>query len=240
MSLRFLAAGDTGLVVEFGDSIDRALSDRVLGLSESLRAAGLPGVVELVPTFRSLLIHYDPLVTSGAGIEAQLNSRLAQNNVSERKRRLWHVPACYHESCAPDLVEVAERTGLSVADVVRLHSDTQFHVYMIGFVPGLPYMGDLPATLALPRRVNPRVRVPPGSIAIATGMTIIYPVESPGGWHLIGSTPIRLFDASRDQPALFAPGDAVRFMPLSLADYEAVRSEVAAGTYELQCEEIGR
>jgi inhibitor of KinA len=240
MTIRFLPAGDTGLVVEFGNQIDRALSARVLGLSESLRVADIPGVIELVPTFRSLLINYDPLITSGAELEAQLQSRLAQTASSDRTSWLWHLPACYDESCAPDLVEVAERSGMSVADVVRLHSQTQFHVYMIGFVPGLPYMGDLPEPLALPRRVNPRVRVPPGSIAIATGMTIIYPVESPGGWHLIGTTPIPLFDANRAQPALLAPGDAVRFVSLTLAEYAAVSRDVMAGTYQVRHEEIVR
>jgi inhibitor of KinA len=240
MSVRFLPAGDTGLVVEFGSSVDRALSNRVLALSESLEAANIAGVVELVPTFRSLLIHYDPRLTSGASLEDGLRSRIAQHGGSGRHGRLWHVPACYDKKYAPDIAEVAERAGLTIAEVTERHSATQYHVYMIGFVPGLPYMGDTVPELNLPRRVNPRVRVPPGSIAIAIGQTIIYPVESPGGWHLIGSTPISLFDPSRPQPALFAPGDAVKFESLSVEDYEAVSRDVAAGRYELRCEEIGR
>lgn len=240
MSVRFLPAGDTGLVVEFGESVDRALSDRVLTLSESLRAAKIAGVVELVPTFRSLLIHYDPLATSGAALESDLRSRLEHGDTSTRRGRLWRIPACYDEAYAPDIAEVADRTGLSVAEVAQRHSAVQYHVYMIGFVPGLPYMGDTVPELNLPRRVNPRVRVPPGSIAIAIGQTIIYPVESPGGWHLIGSTPIPLFDPDRLQPALFAPGDGVIFEPLSAADYESVSRDVATGHYKLRCEEIGR
>jgi inhibitor of KinA len=180
MSVRFLPAGDTGLVVEFGSSVDRALSNRVLALSESLEAANIAGVVELVPTFRSLLIHYDPRLTSGASLEDGLRSRIAQHGGSGRHGRLWHVPACYDKKYAPDIAEVAERAGLTIAEVTERHSATQYHVYMIGFVPGLPYMGDTVPELNLPRRVNPRVRVPPGSIAIAIGQTIIYPVESPG------------------------------------------------------------
>lgn len=238
MSLRFLCAGDTALVVEFGDSVDRGLSNRVLGLAESLQSADIAGVVELVPTFRSLLIHYDPLVTSGATLEGALRGRLAQTVASARQKRLWRIPACYDVALAPDIADVAERAGLSVTEVARLHSDTQFHVYMIGFLPGLPYMGDTPRELDLPRRLNPRVRVPAGSIAIAIGQTIIYPVESPGGWHLIGSTPVSLFDAGRPQPALFAPGDAVKFEQVSLADHEALKRDVAAGRHQPHYEEI--
>ena len=238
MNVRFLPAGDTAVIVEFGDRIDRVVSDRVLRLSALVRAENLPGVVETVPTFRSLMVHYDPLATTSANLNAAIEKLLDSSRGETKPVKLWRIPACYAASHAPDLAEVAQRTGLSAAEVVRLHSGTRFHIYMIGFVPGYPYMGDLPEPLVLPRRADPRVRVPAGSIAIATNMTGIYPLESPGGWHLIGATPIRLFDLRRPRPALLSPGDAVRFEPIAVPEFDAIRAAVSADAYQVPCETI--
>lgn len=237
MDVRFLCAGDTALVVEFGERIDRALSDRVLRLAARLRATQLPGVVETVPTYRSLMVHYDPLRTDRESLERGLVALLEDDTTgADTGGRLWRVPACYEGAHAPDLEDVALRTGLCVAEVVRLHTETLFHVYMIGFVPGYPYMGDLPEALVLPRRADPRIRVPAGSIAIASTMTAIYPLESPGGWHLIGSTPVRIFDPLRPRPALFCPGDKLRFEPVDGARFEQIRQASVDGSYQLACE----
>ncbi|MGH6942698.1 MAG: 5-oxoprolinase subunit PxpB [Geminicoccaceae bacterium] len=240
MTVRFLPCGDTALAVEFGSAIDRAINERVLRLADAVRAAALPGVVEAVPTFRSLLVHYDPLTTGSAELTHAIEGLLHRREERARRTRLWRVPACYEAGHAPDLDEVAERAGLCPAEVVALHGGTRYHVYMIGFVPGFAYMGDLPERLALPRRVDPRVRVPAGSVAIATSMTAIYPIASPGGWHLIGATPIRLFDPAWQPPALLAPGDAVLFEPVSAERYAEIRDQSAAGRYRVPCEEIGR
>ena len=236
MDVRFLPAGDTALVVEFGDRVDRALSEGVLRLSARVRAAAVPGVVETVPTYRSLLVHYDPRVTDPTRLQAAVGKLLAERTDAASRARLWRIPACYAPVHAPDLDEVAERTGLSVDDVVRIHTSTRFHVYMVGFVPGFPYMGDLPQELTLPRRTDPRVRVPAGSIATAVGQTAIYPVESPGGWHLIGATPIRLFDPQRESPALFTPGDQVRFDPIEVSEFDVIAAAVEDGSYRVRCE----
>ena len=233
MKVRFLSAGDRGLIVEFGDRVERALSEDVLCLDAILRSGGLDGIVETVPTFRSLMVYYDPLVTSGAELERAIAGLLDHEDTSRSDARLWYMPACYEGELAPDLPEVARLTGLTPDKVVALHSGTQFHVYMIGFLPGFPYMGDLPIELALPRRADPRLRVPAGSISIATSLTAIYPYESPGGWHLIGVTPIRLFDVESARPALFAPGDAVKFQPIDRAAFAAIREAVANHDYEV-------
>src|SRR5579884_2420222 len=164
MTVRFLPAGDTALVVEFGDRIDRALSDRVLQLSRRIAEAALPGVIETVPTFRSLLVHYDPLTTGAEPLREAIGGLLRHRETRTGGGRLWRLPACYDPSLAPDIAAVAARTGLSVEYVVARHSQTLFHVYMIGFTPGYPYMGDLPPELHLPRREDPRKRVPAGSI----------------------------------------------------------------------------
>ena len=236
MDVRFLLAGDTALVVEFGDRVDRALSDGVLRLSARVRACAIPGVVETVPTYRSLLVHYDPRVTDSTRLEAAIKELLQENADHPPAARVWRIPACYAANYAPDLEDVAQHAGLSVDEIVRIHSTTRFHVYMVGFVPGFPYMGDLPASLVLPRRIDPRVRVPAGSIATAVGQTAIYPVESPGGWHLIGATPIRVFDPAAASPALFSPGDQVRFDPIDVSEFDAIAAAVEQGSYRVQFE----
>jgi KipI family sensor histidine kinase inhibitor len=184
------------------------------------------------------MVHYDPLVTTGATLVGAIEKLLDAVGGAAAQARLWRIPACYAQSHAPDLAEVARRTGLAETEVVRLHAQTCFHVYMIGFSLGFPYMGDLPPSLALPRQEDPRVNVPPGSIAIAAGMTAIYPTESPGGWHLIGATPISLFDLRWPRPALLSPGDKVRFEPISAAEFDAIRAQVAAGAYRVASETI--
>jgi KipI family sensor histidine kinase inhibitor len=238
MQARFLLAGDTALVIEFGDRVDRTVSDVVLDLSARVRAAGLRGVVETVPTYRSLMVHYDPLATDSASLTAAIEKLLGASGSEKREANLWRIPACYAASHAPDLDEVAQRTGLSTEEVVRRHAETLFHVYMVGFVPGFPYMGDLPEVLALPRRTDPRVKVPAGSISIAMGQTAIYPVESPGGWHLIGATPICLFDTGAVRPALLGPGDKVRFDPVSVDEFQKIAKAVERGAYSVPCETI--
>lgn len=232
--VKFLPSGDSAVVVEFGDRIERSVSDQVLGLAARVRSAGVGGVVEVVPTFRSLMVHYDPLRTNSAEVVGAIKVLLAGETMLDRPRRLWRVPVCYKDEFGPDLASVAEQTSLGVDDVVSLHAGIRYHVYMIGFVPGYPYMGDLPEALVLPRRSDPRIRVPPGSVAIATTMTAIYPLESPGGWHLIGTTPIRIFDAHATPPALFAPGDAVEFEPIDADTFARIRIAVERREHQLQ------
>jgi inhibitor of KinA len=236
--VRFLPVGDRALTVEFGDRIDRALSSEVLRLDRIIRAEQPKGVVETVPTFRSLTVYYDPIVTSRADLERSITGLLDRQESGRAAAKLWRIPVCYEREFAPDLTEVARLTGLALADVVALHSGMRYHVYMLGFLPGFPYLGDLPAALALPRRADPRLRVPAGSISIATSLTAIYPYESPGGWHLIGATPIRFFDTARTPPALLAPGDAVLFEPIDHAGFAAIRHAIDSGGYQVESEAI--
>ena len=238
MSPRFLSVGDRALAIEFGDAIDRGLSRQVLRLDHAIRADPPTGIIETVPTFRSLMVHYDPLATSRADLEAAMTRLLGADRDPGNAGRLWRIPVCYEGQFAPDLAEVAQQTGLAAADIVALHSAVRYHVYMLGFLPGFPYMGDLPAELALPRRADPRVRVPAGSIAIATTLTAIYPYESPGGWHLIGATPIRFFDPSREPPSLLAAGDAVRFEAIGPDAFAAIRRASEHGGYAIESEPI--
>ncbi len=221
------------MVVEFGDRVDQRLSGLVLALANRLANAAIPGVVELVPTFRSLMVHYDPVALPQAELRRRLAPMLEGLEAAGSIGRRWRIPACYHESLGLDLVEVAGRMGLSPAQVIERHSATTFHVYMMGFLPGLPYLGGLPPEFELPRRENPRIKVPKGSVAVAMAMTVIYPLESPGGWHILARTPVPMWDMGADPPGLLDAGDKVMFEPISLARYEALLAEAAAGALRL-------
>ncbi|MEZ5817519.1 MAG: 5-oxoprolinase subunit PxpB [Hyphomicrobiaceae bacterium] len=231
---RFLAAGDTALVVEFGDQVDRAVSDRVIALADAIDARAIPGVIELVPTFRSLMVHYDPLRIGHGELQGVIAPLLGKLGAVRHRERLFVLPVTYGGDHGPDLDEVAERTGLTPADVVRLHTAVTYHVYALGFLPGYPYMGDGPEELSLPRRETPRVRVPMGSVCIAFRQAGIYSLESPGGWHLLGRTPVHLFDKRRENAVLLAPGDKVRFEPVSADVYDRLAEDAAAGRLEIR------
>ena len=233
---RVLPCGDTAISFEFGDRIDRDLSLAAVALSRRIDAAGLEGVIECVPTYRSVLVHYSPLETSSADLVTQVLSLADSRGAETAPARLWRIPACYEPALAPDLADVAARTGLSTDEVVALHTGARYHVYMLGFLPGYPYMGDLCPALRLPRREDPRVKVPPGSVAIATEMTAVYTYRSPGGWHLIGQTPVPLFDVAARPPAVLQPGDQVTFEAVSRAEHDRLAAAVARGDFHLPSE----
>jgi len=236
--VKISASGDTAIIVEFGDKIDRDLSSLVLNAATTLSNAKLSGVMEIIPTFCSLMVQYDPLMTTSTQVMAQIKPLV--NTTSDHKTpvRKWSIPVCYEEEFAADITDVAAVTGQTIEQVVKLHSDVSYHVYMLGFLPGFPYLGDLAKALHLPRRTNPRTRVPKGSISIATSLTSIYPFESPGGWHLIGTTPVELFDLNKIPPARFTPGDQINFVPVSGAEFIAISNQVSAGEYALEPDEI--
>jgi len=239
MSLRILNAGDTALTIEFGERIERHLLAAVAALDAALaRAIGrgeLRGIVETVPTFRSLTVIYDPLLCSRAEIEpavmayaeTALRSSVARDG--PHRGRVWQLPVCYGDeiaACGPDLDELAQACGLPPAEVIRRHASVTYEVYMLGFQPGFAFLGDLPAQLSRPRRSEPRLRVPAGSVATAGTLTAIYPWESPGGWHLLGACPVPLFSANWPQAALLLPGDRVCFRAVAATEYRLLLAEM--------------
>ncbi len=228
--MKLLASGDTALVVEFGDTVDRQINAQVLALAERVDAAAIAGIVETVPTFRSLMIHYDPTVLPGRVLRDHVERLLDGLEGVELSGDNWVLPTCYEgEDLAPDLEDVARGTGLDPAEVVALHSATTYRVYCLGFLPGYPYMGDTPDKLMLPRRETPRVRVPMGSVCIAVGLTGVYSLDSPGGWHLIARTPVRLFELRRPRAVLLKPGDRVRFAPVPREVFDELEARAAEG-----------
>ena len=239
MKARILDLGDTALTVEFGHRIDPALLAKVAALDHACQQAmvdgRLPGVIETVPTFRSLTLTLDPLTTRRQTLRTAIETLLNEANATEKRYGgLWHLPVCYEGDCGPDLDHVARETGLRRDEIIAQHSDREYLVYMLGFLPGFPFMGDLAPELQLPRRSQPRTRVPRGSVAIANALTAIYPWESPGGWHLLGNCPLPLFDRHVDPPALLAPGDRVRFIPVSQAEHDNICEAVDNGTLDVR------
>ncbi len=225
------------------DLADRAGPDAAariaaaLGLINGAVAAGaLPGVTETAASFSSLTVHYDCLFTDQATLVAQITALLAggTDKTPAAAGRHWTLPCCYEGEAGIDLADLSEALALPVADIIARHAATRFQVYALGFLPGLPFLGDLPADLALPRRSTPRTHVPAGSVAIANRMCVIYPWDSPGGWHIVGHCPVPLFDIARDvsHPALLSVGDIVQFVPASAATCAANGSDFAQGHFD--------
>ena len=207
--------GDSALLVELGDKIDSTVNQRVHALNALLQTKNIAGIVETVPAYCTLLIHYDPLILTFDQVTHWVRDKLTQVDDSlNRKPRQLEVPTRYGGASGPDLEAVAVSKGISAADVVRIHSQREYTVYMMGFTPGFPYLGTLDERLIMPRLETPRTLVKAGTVAIAGSQTGIYPLDSPGGWHLIGWTLLKLFDPTRESPFLFAPGDIIKFIPL--------------------------
>ena len=237
MSVRYLSCGDTAFSVEFGNEISPEINGRVMALhaaiGQATKAGQLAGVVETVPSMRALMVCYDPMATSRAQLEPEIEGLIARGLPTGMKTRQVTIPCCYDDpEFAPDLKEIAERTKKKVEDVIALHLASRFTVYVLGFMPGLAYIAGLEKSLYLPRRSQPRVRVPRSTVAIAMDMTTIYPFESPGGWHLIGRTPLWMFDQRREQPVFLAPGDSLTFQRIDRKTYDRVAREVEAGTFD--------
>ncbi|MCB1909761.1 MAG: 5-oxoprolinase subunit PxpB [Rhodocyclaceae bacterium] len=230
--VRLLPCGDGALTVEFGRSIDEQVLARVEAFADALREAaqaGRPaGVHDIVQTFRSVTLRYDPLVLSFEELCSRVGEFLdAPPTGAPATDRRWRLPVCYGGAFGPDLADVAHATGRTPAQVCADHAATRYRVAMLGFLPGFAFMDGVSPYLRLPRRQDPRLRVPPGSVAIAGRLTAIYPWQSPGGWHLLGRCPLPLFDASRPAPALLAPGDRVRFAAIGVDQFEALSRRCA-------------
>lgn len=222
-----LPLGDTALTVQFADAYTPEAAARARGLDRQL--AGMDGIVECVPTLRSLTIHYDPARLSLRRLTALLRD-LPPAPDEESAGASWSLPICYESEFAPDLTELATRLGLTPEAVVAIHAGGHYRTAMVGGYPGYPYIAGLDARLAVPRRTTPRLAVPAGSLAIANAFTAIYPQTVPGGWHILGRTPVPLFDPERlERPALIAAGDAVAFRPIPREEFDALAARFAGG-----------
>lgn len=218
---KILPAGDQALVVEFGNEISENLNHRVQLLNKKIKSLGISGIMETVPAFRSLMVVYDPEKASFEKLKKILSDiRLDPETEGTAGGRVVEIPVCYGGEFGEDLSDVAAHAGLTEKEVIALHSSKEYNIYMLGFLPGFPYLGGLDRRLHTPRLENPRTRIPAGSVGIGGEQTGIYPLDSPGGWRLIGRTPLKLYDPEREEPFLFDAGDYIRFVPITREEYE--------------------
>lgn len=229
---RFLAGGDKTIFVEFGNAIDPELNRRVRDLMLAIQQARVPGVIETVPTYRSLLVYYEPLQISPTKLKRTLYELAQQSGKSEfSKPKVIEIPAVYGGEYGPDLEFVATHNNLSMRQVVEIHTGTPYPIYMLGFIPGFPYLGGMSPRIVAPRLESPRSKIPAGSVGIAGSQTGICPAESPGGWRLIGRTPLKLFDPNREPPALLQAGNYLTFISITSEEFTRIKEEVERGTY---------
>lgn len=239
---RILVCGEDAIVVEFGGGIDPVINDRVYALADAINATGKDSVVELVPTYRSLLVQYDIELSSLDEMTDFLSRLVTRTDGSadgddDTIRRVYELPVAYGGEQGEDLEDVAQHAGLTPDEVITIHSGTDYRVYMLGFAPGFPYLGGMDERIATPRLASPRVRVPAGSVGIAESQTGVYPQVSPGGWRLIGNTPVSLFNPEADPPVPFLPGSFIRFVPVTTEEADQVAAQVADGTYVVKMTE---
>ena len=232
-TFRIVAAGDAAVIVELENRIDPVVNEMAIALAMAIQTAGLPGVRDVVPTYRSVAIHFDPLRINYDALVARVNRWMGDPSpvsfgdpspVPDATLSLVRVPVCYGGEFGPDLADVAAFAAVSEAEAVRLHTSRIYRVFMLGFMPGFPYMGAVDQRIAAPRLSTPRVRVPVGSVGIAGMQTGIYSVSTPGGWRIVGRTPLKPFDLSRGEPVLFKPGDAVQFYAIDPGEYARLES----------------
>ena len=224
--------GDTSVAVVFGNEISTDINTRIRAFDEALAEEQIDGVYETVPTYCSLTIHYAPERIRYEELKGRLEALLAVSHKAQKLNTIvMEIPVVYGGEYGPDLETVAAHNGMSTEDVIRIHSGAEYLIYMLGFTPGFSYMGGMDESIATPRLKTPRVLIPAGSVGIAGKQTGIYPIDSPGGWQLIGRTPVKLYDAHRDTPILLDAGLHVKFIPIDEAEYKRIETRIEQGRY---------
>jgi KipI family sensor histidine kinase inhibitor len=229
-TLKLTPLGDAAVYAEFGDKLDLETNQSLQALAAALRARNLPWVRDIVPALCGVAVHFDPFHPELPDdvvekFEALLKEAFDAAGKFEGGGRVVEVPVCYDPVFGLDLEEIAKKTSVPAGEIAKRHAKSNHFVLMVGFSPGQPYIGGLDQKLSVPRRPTPRTVMPAGSVAIANAQTAVYPYETPGGWSIIGRTPLTVFDPARDPASLFAPGDRVRFLPISRDEYERLGSK---------------
>ncbi|MBU1012150.1 MAG: 5-oxoprolinase subunit PxpB [Bacteroidetes bacterium] len=223
-NLKIIPSGDSAILVRLGNEITEEINTRVHDLHFMLDVLKIKGIIEMVPAYADLLILYDPLKVSYDGLSQIIKEEIEKpGKPGTIEQRLIQIPVCYDEEFGSDLEEVSEHTGLSKKEIIQIHSSTKYLVYMLGFTPGFSYLGGMDERIACPRKKIPRQNIPAGSVGIADKQTGIYPIESPGGWQLIGRTPLNLFDPDREDVFLCRAGDHLQFVPISKTEFESIK-----------------
>lgn len=231
-NIKFLTAGDSAILIEFGNDISPEINRKITATVSLLKEQQIEGVVDLIPAFCSLLVSYDLRIVSYEMMEERLRQLVKVDVKSEvGERKVIEIPVCYGGEYGPDIATVAEHAGMTETEVIALHSSKDYLIYMIGFLPGFSYLGGLDERLNTPRLANPRIKINAGSVGIGGSQTGIYPLDSPGGWQLIGMTPVKTYDAERTIPILYEAGDYIRFVPIDEEEFKRIKKLVDSNEY---------
>jgi KipI family sensor histidine kinase inhibitor len=231
--IRILTEGDCSLLVVFGKQISPDINRKISATVQLMKEQHIEGVVDVIPAFCSLLINYDPRVISFEEIRERIQGIIKVDvKAGERKKKIYEIPVCYGGEYGPDIENIAKHAGLTVEEVIKLHSSRDYLIYMLGFLPGFCYLGGLDERIHTPRLANPRIKINAGSVGIGGSQTGIYPLDSPGGWQLMGMTPVKTYDPEREKPILVEAGDYIRFVPIDEAEYKRLKDLVDRGQYQ--------
>lgn len=232
---KYLNSGEKALVIEFGNEISKDINIKVRSMMIAIEEKKFDFLIEMVPTYRSLMIHYDPskidydeMISMFKEIEKSLM------NIDIPSPDVIELPVCYGEEYGEDIINVASHNNITTEEVIDIHTSREYLIYMIGFTPGFPYLGGMDERIATPRLEKPRIKIVGGSVGIAGSQTGVYPVDSPGGWQIIGRTPLNLYDSSREKPILLKTGDYIKFKSVSKLEYKKIKKEIEDGTYAVK------
>ncbi len=241
--IKYLVCGEAAVVIEFGDEISTEINAQIRKLIEEIEKQNWKGIVEMIPTYRSLLVQYDPLewsFDSLVGKLRQLHTHSDSASSESEEITLIEIPTVYGGEYGPDIGFVAEHAKLSEQEVIHRHAGRDYLVYMMGFIPGFTYLGGMDPALETPRLTTPRVKILPGSVGIAGMQTGIYPSASPGGWQIIGRTPVQLYNSAANPPVFIHSGDYIRYVPITMQAYEDIEKQVQENRYEVTVRKMKR
>lgn len=227
MKTKYLISGDKSVVVEFGNTIDEDINKKVMSLMKAIEDSNLNKYVdEMIPTYRSLMINYDPInIDFDAFLEKLKDLESNIKDVKTNEKNIIEIHVLYGGEYGEDIANVAKHNNLTEEEVIKIHSSKEYLIYMLGFTPGFPYLGGMDKRIETPRLQTPRIKIPAGSVGIASTQTGIYPIDSPGGWQLIGRTPLKLYDENKENPILLKAGNYIKFIPITKEDFDKISSE---------------
>ena len=238
--IQILTEGDSSLLIVFGDEISPEINRRISAVVQLLKNHQIQGIVDLIPSYSALLINYNPQVIRFEEIRCRVEKILSMDvKADAAARKIVEIPVCYGGEYGPDLQTIADHAGLTPEEVIDIHSSRDYLIYMLGFLPGFCYLGGLDERIHTPRLANPRLRIREGSVGIGGNATGIYPMDSPGGWQLMGLTPVKTYDPTKPVPILLNAGEYIRFIPIDEAEFQRIRALSEKGEYEVVIHEEG-
>lgn len=233
-NIKILTAGDASLLVEFGKEINPDINRKIAATVQLMREQHIEGVVDVIPSFCALLINYDPRVIGYEEIKGRIKDLLkVEIKAGDERKKIFEIPVCYGGEFGPDIATIAEHAGLTEQEVIDIHSSRDYLIYMLGFLPGFCYLGGLDERIFTPRLASPRLKIEAGSVGIGGSQTGIYPLDSPGGWQLMGKTPVKTYDPDREVPILVEAGDYIRFVPIDEEEFNRIKELVDRNEYQV-------